>query len=219
MIGVIFDVDGVLLDSMPVWMHAGEYYLESKGKQPEENLGSKLFCMSMQEGAYYLKERWQLSESVEKICEEINQVVIDYYKRSIPLKAGVIDTLESLKQKNIPMVIATSSDEHIVRAAFQRLGITSYFQRIFTCTEIGVGKNAPDIFLAAAKYIRSITDADWKGNLDIYVVEDSLFAAKTAKEAEFSVIGIYDEASHHTWETLCKVADRNGREMKTELFL
>ena len=219
MTGVIFDVDSVLLDSMPVWMHAGEYYLKMKGKQPEENLGNKLFNMSMQEGACYLKERWQLSNSEEKICEEINQVVISYYEHTIPLKAGVADTLANLKNMNIPMVIATSSDEHVIRAAFKRLGIASYFQRIFTCTEIGAGKNVPDIFFTAAEYIKSITDTDQKDNSDIYVVEDSLLAAQTAKNAGFSVIGIYDEVSHNTWESLCKVADKSSRELKTELFL
>jgi len=73
--GVIFDVDGTLLDSMPIWDVAGERYLNKLQIQAEENLGKRLFAMTMTEGALYLKETYKLENSIDDIIDGINQVV------------------------------------------------------------------------------------------------------------------------------------------------
>ena len=216
--GIIFDVDGVLLDSMPIWMHIGEYYLKGKGIIPESNLGDILFEMSMEKGAKYLKDTYHLHESIDTIQIEINQLLIEFYEKSIPLKTGVFETLKSLHNRKIPMVIATSSDEDVIQKAFQRLHIDSYFEKIFTCTQIKAGKDKPDIYIEAAYYIQKVfynEDIDYK---DIYVVEDALYALQTAKQAGFIVIGMYDEASHTDWNTVCEQADIHAYKLSEKLF-
>ena len=77
--GVIFDVDGTLLDTMHVWTDSGATYLASLGIEAEPNLGDKLFAMTVQMGAVYLKERYGLSQSVDEIRRGINGVVENYY--------------------------------------------------------------------------------------------------------------------------------------------
>ena len=65
--GAIFDMDGTLLDSMPIWEHASERYLQNKGITVEENLAEILFSMSMRNGAAYVKRNYKLPEDIDVI--------------------------------------------------------------------------------------------------------------------------------------------------------
>ena len=65
--GVIFDIDGVLLDSMIIWTDLGERYLKSISAVPEEGLMEKLFSMSMEQGAQYLKDTYNIDKSIPTI--------------------------------------------------------------------------------------------------------------------------------------------------------
>ena len=73
--GAIFDMDGTLLDSMPVWEHASERYLQNKGIEVREKLSEILFSMSMQKGAEYVKENYHLTESTDEIVTGVNNIV------------------------------------------------------------------------------------------------------------------------------------------------
>lgn len=195
----IFDVDGTLLDSMNVWKNAGEHYLNSLKIDVEPDLGDKLFTMSLEGAADYMKERYYLKESREMIVAQVVQMVEDEYFYKIPLKSGVEEFLKLLKSRRIPMAVATSSNRTVVEAAFKRLGISHYFGRIFTCSETGSGKDKPDIYNQAAEYLGYPPEKIW-------VFEDALHAAQTAKNAGFCVAGIYDSSCVDK-EKLKKLAD------------
>lgn len=198
--GIIFDVDGTLLDSMGFWGELGARYLKTKGIRPEENLGKKLFPMTTEEGVRYLKAHYPLEGETEGIVEEIQEMIVNYYSEEVKLKDGVKEILKKLHEKKIPMTIATSSERDFIEKALERLGVLKYFQKIFTCTEIGKGKDAPDIFLEAARQM----DVPAK---DTWVAEDGLYAAKTARKAGFHVAGIFDACSKEEEEELRKVSD------------
>ena len=119
----IFDVDGTLLDSMPIWMDTGARYLQILGIEPDSSLEEKIWDMSIAECSAYLKECYHLPLSVQEIYDGIIRMVQDFYFYEAPLKPSVKEFLEELKQKGIPMVIATSSDRSYLTAAFERTGI------------------------------------------------------------------------------------------------
>lgn len=198
--GAVFDIDGTLLDSMPVWEHAGERYVRSRGKTPETGLAERLFPMSLEESAVYLKEQYALKQSPEEILEGIDAVIAGFYEKEVPLKQGAAEFLKELQDRHIPMAAATSGRGALAEKAFERLGIRSCFKRIITCTEIGKGKNEPDIFLAAAEVIKAAPE-------EIWVFEDTLHAVQTAAHAGFRTVGVFDEASSGQTEEIQKTAD------------
>ena len=183
--GVIFDVDGVLLNSMPIWENLGELYLNSLGMEAEMGLGETLFTMSLEEGADYLISRYGLKKTREEIIEDLTREVRDFYVEKVPLKEGVRQYLFELNEKKIPMVIATSGDRKNAESALKRLKVFNYFQAVFTCSEIGSGKTQPDIYLAAALHM----DVDPEETL---VFEDAYHALLTAKKAGFKTVAVYD---------------------------
>jgi len=197
--GAIFDVDGTLLDSSAVWDDAGEKYLASIGVAAESGLGRKLFTMSLDEGAVYMKETYCLTQTPEEILEGVLQVVEDFYYNEAPLKEGAADFVKALAEGGIPMVIASSSRKEHIQAALTRLGIMQYFKHIFTCSEVGIGKHDPKIFYEASSFLGSQPNETW-------VVEDGLYAMKTARAAGFHVLGVYDEPSSGDWEEIQQTA-------------
>jgi beta-phosphoglucomutase-like phosphatase (HAD superfamily) len=93
----------------------------------------------------------------DAILAGINRTVEDFYHYRIPLKEGVEQFLKDMRQAGIPMVAATSSDRQVVESALKRLHVMHYFSRIFTCTEIGTGKERPDIYLAVRPSIWNVS--------------------------------------------------------------
>lgn len=210
--GVIFDVDGVLLNSMPVWENLGEIYLERLGIEAEKGLGETLFAMSLEEGADYLIENYGLKQTPGEIIAGLNREVQDFYGRKVPLKEGVRGYLEEFRDRKIPMAIATSGDRANAEAALKRLKVLSYFRAVFTCTEIGSSKSHPDIYYAAA--LQLDTDPS-----DTWVFEDALHAIRTAKKAGFRTAGVYDRASGRDLAQIRDTADIYLPEFKSfELF-
>lgn len=198
--GVIFDVDGTLLNSSHIWTDAGKTYLASLGVEAEEGLGRKLFQMSLDEGAIYMKERYSLSQSNEEIKNGVLKVVEDFYLYEAPMKSGAEKLIKRLAGRGIPMVVASSSKREHIEAALGRLGVLPYFKRIFTCDEVGIGKHNPKIFMQCAECMGVTPEKTW-------VIEDGLYAMKTAKNAGFNVIGILDEESRADWDEIAGVAD------------
>jgi len=198
--GAIFDLDGTILDSMPIWHNTAEMFLSSMGIEAEPGLNRMMFSMSMKEGAEFLRDRYGLDMDSDEILTGINQTIENFYYYQVQLKDGVGQFLKDMKQAGIKMVVATASERHIVERALKRLNVLDRFDRVFTCTEIGAGKTRPDIYLAAARFMDTLP-------YDTWVFEDALYAIRTAKNAGFRTVGVYDAFSREDMEEIQSICD------------
>ena len=183
--GAIFDVDGTLLDSMFIWDTIGETYLRSIGYQPKENLNETFKNMSLHQAARYYQTEYGVTQSIDEIMDGVNAMLERYYRFEAPLKPGAAELLERLRQSGVRLCIATATDRHLVEAALNRCGVLSCFGEIFTCNEVGHGKDEPDIFEAALRFLGTEKS-------ETVVFDDSLYAIRTAKETGFPVAAVYD---------------------------
>ncbi len=198
--GIIFDVDGTLLDSMMIWEGAGKLYLESLGYEVKENLGAIMFDMTMAEGAEYMKKHYDLKLTAEEIVAGVNTRVYDFYAKEVEPKAGVKEFLEYVYAKGIPMTIATSTDRPMIEAALTRTELARYIKKVFTTTEVGKGKNCPDIFVAAMNAMESSAGETW-------LFEDACYSMKTAKSLGIKNVGIYDFSSEKEQKYVKQLSD------------
>lgn len=183
--GAIFDLDGTILDSMGVWEVYGSKYLDTLGVRAKPGLNETVIRMSLAQGCEYLKNEYNLSLTREQIAKGINDMVYDEYAFNVQPKPGAVEFISKLYDMGIKMVVATATDEPLVSAALRRIGIRDCFEKVFTCTDVGHGKDEPVIYEKALEFLG--TDKS-----DTVVFEDALHCALTAKNAGFRVIGLYD---------------------------
>lgn len=195
---VIFDADGTLLESTGMWMTAGERYLASLGVQADQALGARMLAMTIQDSVAHLKTHYQLTQSPAEILHGIHETIWDFYRHKVTLKPGARELLTCLQEQGVPIALATATDRPLIEDALRHTDTLSYFHSIFTCSEIGCGKDRPDIYLQACQSLgRSVGDT--------WVVEDALHGVKSAKAAGFPVAAVYDpmSAEHETALRAC----------------
>lgn len=198
--GAIFDIDGTLLDSMSMWDHAGEWYLARLGITAEPGLGRLLLPMSMEQAAKYMKERYRLPQTVSEIVGGVEETVSRFYREEVLPKKGAREFLVQMELQGFRMTAATSSSRTEVEAALSRCGMLPFFEQIFTCTEVGAGKDRPDIYEKALSCMGTERKRTW-------VFEDALYAAATARRAGFLVAAVWDEASRADQEVLKAISN------------
>lgn len=183
----IFDFDGTLFDSMYIWDMIGEVYLRSLGKEPKPSMREDIRALSLYQSSCYFKKEYAIDLSVEEIMAGINKTVENFYLHEVQPKVGVVTFLNQMKQQGIATCIATASEYDQIEAALQRCQMEHLFDAIFTCTEVGHGKDEPVIFRKAMEYF----DAERNNTL---IFEDALHAVKTAKKDGFQVAAVFDKS-------------------------
>ena len=183
----IFDFDGTLFDSMFIWESVGEIYLRSLGKEPKPSLREDVRALSLYQSACYFRKEYDLPLSEDEIMSGINKTIEHFYINEVMPKPYVTEFLEKIKQKGIPMCIATASDRYQIEAALSRCGMSHYFEAIFTCSEVGYGKDEPVIFRKAMEHFNSDRSSS-------IIFEDALHAIKTAKNDGFTVVSVFDNS-------------------------
>lgn len=198
----IFDMDGTLIDSMVYWKNLASEYLKSKGVENiSKDIFKKIEPMTMTESADLFIEEFSLKETVETIVKEMNEMMDEHYRKDIMLKKGVKEYLEKLSKKNIKMCVASATDEILMEICLSRLDIRKYFEFLLSCETVGVGKNKPDIYFKSVKRLGSKIS-------ETAVYEDAPYAIKTAREAGFYVIGIYDLSNDSQWDKIKKLSNK-----------
>lgn len=187
--GAIFDLDGTILDSMEMWSKAADLFLESLGIKANSNLQDALSELTLDEGYLFLQKEYKLELSCEQIGEGIINVLKDTYTNKIKPKENVHQLLSFLNKNHIPCVILTSSDRNMFTDCLKNNTLEGFFEDILTCSELKMSKSKPDIYKYAADFLNSKPE-------NTLVFEDAPFAIKTAHNAGFYTIGIYDSFSH-----------------------
>ena len=154
-------------------------------RSPKENLNEVFKNMSLDQAARYYQTEYGVTLSVEEITEGVNALLEDFYRHRAALKLGAGELVRELSRRGVKLCVATATDRYLVEAALERCGVLSCFGRIFTCGEVGHGKNEPHIFEAALRFLGTVRE-------ETLVFDDALYAVRTAKKAGFPVAAVYD---------------------------
>lgn len=198
---ILFDVDGVLLNTMSVWANsANEYLKEVHGILARESLDTECTTMSLLESGEYICGLYpELNMTARKLADGVAEFIRERYWKAQPMPK-MTETVHWLKKQGHTLYLATASDEINVKGALSNLGVWDCFTDIYTCTAIGYSKNYVEYYEEVAKRIGVTTNA-------LTLVEDSLHSIVTAKRAGLFVIGIYEESSADKADEICKICD------------
>ena len=147
---VVFDLDGILIDSEHVWDEVRQQLAEERGGTWNENASRDMMGMSSIEWSRYMRDVVGLTEEPEEISAEVVRRLEDRYRRELPMIAGAELAVDRLAER-WPLALASSSNRELIDLGLESSGLGRRFEASVSSEEVERGKPAPDVFLEAAR--------------------------------------------------------------------
>lgn len=179
---VVFDMDGVIVDSEHVWDEIREELARERGGRWHERAQQDMMGMSSLEWSRYMHDVIRLPEPAEEINAEVVERLAARYRHGLPLIEGAVDAVERLAER-WPLAVASSSNRPIIDLVLELSGLARCFRATVSSEEVARGKPAPDVYLEAARRL----GAD---PARCAAIEDSHNGILAAKAAGMRVIAI-----------------------------
>ncbi len=183
---VIFDLDGVLLDTEELWDEVRESLTRERGGSWSDRAQADMMGMSSTEWSRYMHDVLGLAEPPEEISREVVHRMLDRYAERLPLIDGAIEAVEHVAAR-WPLGLASSSNRELIDRALEVSGLARYFRATVSSEEVERGKPAPDVYLDAARRL-SVEPARCAA------VEDSASGIRSARDAGMRVVAIPNAA-------------------------
>ena len=179
---MIFDLDGVLVDSEAVWDEVRKHFTEENGGHWHEGATRDMLGMSSVEWSRYVRDRLGVDMDPEQISQAVADRVAERYRERLPLLPGAVEAVRSLGGQ-WPLGLATSSNRHVIDLFLELAGLADAFGATVSSEEVGAGKPAPDVYLAAASRLEVDPAA-------CVAIEDSTNGIRSAHAAGMAVIAV-----------------------------
>jgi len=179
---VIFDLDGVLLDSEQVWDAARRAVVAATGGQWREDATRAMMGMSSPEWSRYLHDELGVPLDPTEINARVVEKLLARYEQGLPLLPGAREVVPRLAQR-WPLALASSANRPVIDAVLRRAGFATYFKATVSGEEVAHGKPAPDVYLEAARRLGVDRTA-------AAAVEDSSNGLRAAAAAGMLVIAV-----------------------------
>ena len=198
--GLIFDLDGTLVDSMGVWHRIDDEFLGRRGFPADETYKQAVKTMKYETAAHYTIERYHLSESPEEVMAEWDAMALHEYRYHIKCKPGAAEFLQDLKAKGMKLALATVSHRGLLEAVLKGNEIYELFDVLTDVSQVSRGKEEPDLYLFAADQMGLKPE-------ECMVFEDVLLGINSAKRGGFYTCGVKDHSSNTEEMEIRHVAD------------
>ena len=195
----LFDFDGTLVDSMPIFGAVMVRILDERGIAYGEDILKIITPLGYRGTAEYFRTLG-VKESVDELIELMNTYARIEYENNIPAKRYVAETLREMKNRGYSLNVLTASPHIALDPCLKRLGLFELFDNVWSCDDFNTTKADPAIYeMAAARLSADV------GN--VIFVDDNINAVKTAKSAGMLAVGIFDESSAEYCEEFKASAD------------
>jgi len=179
---IIFDMDGVIIDSEPLWEKVFKVYFERKGiKYPtsytfQEYINVHYRGRSQNYIIRLLKKQFKLKDSYQKIFDERTKMLFEIFDKELKAVPGTIPAIKRFHKHGYPLLLASSSPKKVINYVVNKYKIKKYFKHFVSGDNFKIGKPNPQIFLTSAKLLK-------KKPADILVIEDSISGVQAAAKA------------------------------------
>lgn len=210
---VIFDMDGVLVDSQPYHFKADIDTMAEYGVIKDQKFYESFAGTLTADRVRTLKEMFGLDVPVEEMTIKRENMILDIMgKEDIKPVSGIPEFLRSIKEKGLTTAVASSSDYKLINLILDRLKIAQYFDSVTSGSDVKRGKPSPDVFLLAAERI-GIEPSE------CLVVEDSENGVKAAKAAGMKALGYINPTSGKQDLSLADFITDDFKKISIDMFI
>lgn len=210
---VIFDMDGVLVDSQPYHFKADIDTMAEYGVIKDQKFYESFAGTLTADRMRTLKEMFGLDVPVEEMTIKRENMILDIMgKEDIKPVSGIPEFLRSIKEKGLTTAVASSSDYKLINLILDRLKIAQYFDSVTSGSDVKRGKPSPDVFLLAAERIGI-------GPSECLVVEDSENGVKAAKAAGMKALGYINPTSGKQDLSLSDFITDDFKKISIDMFI
>jgi HAD superfamily hydrolase (TIGR01509 family) len=209
---VVFDMDGVLIESEEIWDANREAYVRERGGRYDAEVQRAMMGMSSTEWSRFLHETAGVPDEPAAINAEVVRRMLEAYREHLPLIPGAVDAVKRLAER-YPLAVASSSNRPLIDAVLEVAGLAPYFTATVSSEEVPRGKPAPDVYLEAARRLGVAPER-------CAAVEDSHGGIRAAKAAGMLVIAFPNPTYPPDEESLAQadVVIRSLDELTPELL-
>jgi HAD superfamily hydrolase (TIGR01509 family) len=179
---VVFDLDGVLLDSEQVWDDVREQLVRERGGTWTDTAQADMMGMSAPEWSRYMHKSLGLRESPEELNAEVVRRLLERYRERLPLLPGALEAVRRLAAE-WPLALASSSNRPVIEAFLDAAGVRDLFAVTVSSEEVARGKPAPDVFVEAVRRLGVAPER-------CAAIEDSANGIRAARAAGMRVVAI-----------------------------
>jgi HAD superfamily hydrolase (TIGR01509 family) len=183
---VIFDLDGVILDSEERWSQVKKNLVEETGGHWKPDATHAMLGMSSPEWSRYLHDELGVPLSPEEINAAVVARMIEGYRRDLPLIDGAVEAVRRLAER-WPLGLATSANREVIEVVLEAAGLEAAFAAAVSSEEVERGKPAPDVYLEAAARLNVAPG-------EAAAIEDSTNGLLAARAAGMAVVAIPNRA-------------------------
>lgn len=193
--GIIFDLDGTLINSSHVWTDIDRKFLAKRGFDVPPDYFKAVSTMNFTAAAEYTNNRFNLNESLEDIADEWYSMAYQEYANNILLKDGAYEFLNDLKEQGVKIALATASSKELYEAVLKNNSVFDLFDFFASTNDVARGKGFPDVYEYACAGL-GLEPADCA------VFEDIIEGVKAAKTGGFTAVACLDDHYIADWEEM-----------------
>ena len=191
---VIFDMDGVMIDSEPLWEKAERILLARRGIDYNPTYRDKIVGLNQKDSGKLLKETFNLPETIEELLAERIEILLPLYEKELELVPGLITILKEVKESGFLLALASSSPYKVINFVLGKFSLNEFFSVVVSGESVEFGKPHPDIYLYTAKKLGACPEQGRRIEpSECVVIEDSINGVKSAKSAGMLCIAIPDK--------------------------
>lgn len=214
-IGVIFDCDGTLIDSMDAWRDLEGELGRRAGVELTSEDRQTLCTLNIPESAQYFHDRFGLGASGDEVVGMMDEIMLDFYGNRAVARPGALAFIEGLARHGVVMSVASSSPKPYLKAGLACAGIAPYLEAVVSVEDVHSNKRNPKVYDHTRDLMGTSTSLTW-------CFEDAIYAVRTLARAGYGTVGVYDHDLSGTWGQLSAEADlaiRSFEDLDAERFL
>ncbi len=198
--GVVFDCDGVLLDSMGLWHALDDRLAARVGIEFTQADRDFMTAATILESSRYMHEKYGIGATVEEVVDIIHDDMLAFYAGEAATKPGALELVQGLAERGVPMGVASSTPSTLLRAGLEAAGFAPYLRAIVSVEDVSSTKREPLVYDTVRSALGTPRERTWG-------VEDALYAVRTLVGAGYRTLAVYDSEIAGAPASLAAAAD------------